>query len=447
MARRFGLGPVFAVEWRMTSRRWQGYALRSLTVAPLLAAIALVWYDSPAARADARGGATIQQLSMVGKTFYETTAVLLLGLVGLAAPAATAGSICQDKARGNLTLVFATDLSDPEIVLGKLAARLMPVVGMALCAAPVMAMATLFGGIDPILLAGALLVILACAVFGCSLALTLSVWGRKTHEVLMATYLFGIVYVLAAPLRMGLQSAMPWAPWWGWLPTFWDLLRVNPVFLVIAAVNGSPPPFPRVTIATQAAFFGLGLAASAALLALATWRIRRVVLGQLGRPEGERPAALRRLFGVWRRLAPGPTLDRNPVLWRECRRRGASGWTLAVWGAYVLFCGGCSAYAIARSFAGDRSSGLGLGIWINCVQVGIGLLLFSASASTSLSEERQRGSLDVLMTTPLSTRSIVWGKWWGAFRGIGPLLILPTAVGLSLASWTGRYGGVPLLIL
>ena len=43
----------------------------------------------------------------------------------LAAPAATAGAICVDRARGTLTHMLATDLSDPEIVLGKLAARLL----------------------------------------------------------------------------------------------------------------------------------------------------------------------------------------------------------------------------------------------------------------------------------------------------------------------------------
>ena len=41
----------------------------------------------------------------------------------LAAPAATAGAICLDRACGTLAHLLATDLSDPEIVLGKLAAQ------------------------------------------------------------------------------------------------------------------------------------------------------------------------------------------------------------------------------------------------------------------------------------------------------------------------------------
>jgi len=68
--------------------------------------------------------------------------LIMLGLVSLAAPAATAGAICLDKERGNLALLFATDVTDAEIVLGKLAARLMPMLGLIACSAPVLAMAT-----------------------------------------------------------------------------------------------------------------------------------------------------------------------------------------------------------------------------------------------------------------------------------------------------------------
>ena len=40
---RIGLGPVFAYERIAASRRWQGYALRSLFLLALLAALILVW--------------------------------------------------------------------------------------------------------------------------------------------------------------------------------------------------------------------------------------------------------------------------------------------------------------------------------------------------------------------------------------------------------------------
>ncbi len=66
--------------------------------------------------------------------------------------------------------------------------------------------------------------------------------------------------------------------------------------------------------------------------------------------------------------------------------------------------------------------------WVNGFQVSIGMLMLSVSAATSLSEERVRGSLDVLMATTLSTREIVLGKWLGTFRLVPSLAVLPVLV-------------------
>jgi ABC-type Na+ efflux pump permease subunit len=66
--------------------------------------------------------------------------------------------------------------------------------------------------------------------------------------------------------------------------------------------------------------------------------------------------------------------------------------------------------------------------WVNGLQVAIGMLLLSVSAASSLSEERVRGSLDVLMATPMSTRAIVLGKWLGTYRLVPMQAVLPVLV-------------------
>ena len=55
------------------------------------------------------------------------------------------------------------------------------------------------------------------------------------------------------------------------------------------------------------------------------------------------------------------------------------------------------------------------------------------AAATSLAEERARGSLDLLLCTPLSTWQIVMGKWLGVFRGVVFLAILPCIVIASIS--------------
>ena len=56
-----------------------------------------------------------------------TNVVLMNALILLAAPACTAGSIGLDKARRTLLHMLITDLSDTEIILGKLAAQLLAI--------------------------------------------------------------------------------------------------------------------------------------------------------------------------------------------------------------------------------------------------------------------------------------------------------------------------------
>ena len=92
---------------------------------------------------------SIQSLARYGENLYETIVSIELTLVLLAAPAATAGAICLDKARGTLDHMLATDLSNAEIVLGKLGVRLVPVLGLIACVLPITALTSLLGGIDP----------------------------------------------------------------------------------------------------------------------------------------------------------------------------------------------------------------------------------------------------------------------------------------------------------
>ncbi len=448
MALRVGLGPVFAYEWLTTARRWQVYAVRALFVALLLAALAVVWRSELTHRTVV----TFAGLAEVGQYFFFAIIGTQLVLILMAAPAATAGAICLDKARGTLAHLMITDLSDSEIVLGKLAARLIPALGLVLCSLPVMFLTTLLGGVDPEALFGAFLVTVGVAILGCSLALTISVWGRKTHEVLMATYLVWAVWLLANPTWYAMNTA-------GYLavgpPD--EFLNTNPFWLSFAPYTkpGS------VHLLDDWTFLGGTLGISAVLAAVSTWRMRPVAVAQMGqgteaprrwtwlvglkhsaRPTSRWARKTDRLVGLrtgvraWLDRLPSPSLDGNPVLWREWHRNRPSRWTRIGWAVYGLGATGFSLFAIASS---GGPWGNGMAAWVNGLQVSIGLILLSVSASTSLAEERVRGSLDVLMSTPLPTRSIVWGKWWGTFRTVGLLSILPVLVGAA-TSMLGRDG-------
>src|SRR5436305_1999392 len=177
------MGPVFVYEWLTTSRRWQMYAVRALFVTVLLATVTIVWAHN--VEPNAEFGPDRKAYEKMGTALYEAFVGTQLAIILLVAPAATAGTVCQDKARGNLLHLLVTDITSREIILGKLAARLIPVLGLVLSSVPVMMICSWFGGLDVDALIGAYAVTAGAAIFCCALTLLLSVWGRKTHEVLI----------------------------------------------------------------------------------------------------------------------------------------------------------------------------------------------------------------------------------------------------------------------
>ena len=438
MTMRWGLGPVFVFEWLMTSRRWQFYAARSLFILVLFASVSFAWWSELERRPNR---SIIQQQAQVGESVFYAIVGVQLTLIMLAAPAATAGVVCVDKVRGTLTHLLVTDLSNVEIILGKLAARLVPVLGLLGCSLPLLFLAALFGGIDPAALVGAFLVTLAVATLGCAVALTLSVWATKPHEVIITTYLMWIAMLLGETLWGVLTTrwGVPAAPAW--------LRNANPFWLAFA-----PYAWPgTVTFEDDLAYLAIILAISASLLLLAIWSIRRVAVRQAGRAERKRGRLWALTTFVWPKR--WPSLDGNPILWREWHRKPSSRWIQFVW---IIYIAGAAAFSFLAIDEALSSRGtipfmrFQMAVLVNGFQVSIGMLLLSITSVTRLSDDRARGTLEVLMGTPLSTSAILSGKWWANFRQALLLSVLPTAVGFACASVEGdwiRFIPLPLLTI
>ena len=82
----------------------------------------------------------------------------------------------------------------------------------------------------------------------------------------------------------------------------------------------------------------------------------------------------------------------------------------------------------------------------NGFQAAVGLLLLSLVTPASLAEDRARGSLEVLLSTPLSSRSLLLEKWFAHYRVVPWLAVLPGVVAAAHAASTGRWLGVVLVV-
>ena len=131
-------------------------------------------------------------------------------------------------------------------------------------------------------------------------------------------------------------------------------------------------------------------------------------------------------------------------LWREWHRSKPSRLLRVVWALYAAL-GILWVVLSLEVVAAARTNQETITI-MSMLQVSLGLLLLSVSAATSLAEERVRGSLDVLLCTPLSTRSILVGKWWGSFRQSTHVLIWPVILAGILVAESGHWISYVLLL-
>jgi ABC-type transport system involved in multi-copper enzyme maturation permease subunit len=398
---RLGLGPVFVYEWVTAARRWQAYAVRSVFLLLVLLALTVIWVNNPLYSYRI----PIAQLAYMGQQYFLALTVTQLAAVLLAAPAVTAGAISLDRARGTLQHMLLTDLSSAEIVLGKLAARLVPVMILIACTLPVMEMVSLLGGVEPMAILGAFVVTLGVAALGCSLAFFLSLWQGKTHVALLSTYAIWCVWLAIAPVLdlLGFTAS--------------PARRSNPFYLALAPLGWAG----GVVWRDYYWFLGACCAISAVLIAVAVLGLRRVgTRDRSAGPTVQRRVPRGRLARLLTRNVPWltPSLDRNPVLWREWHRGNASGWGRVIMALAVILSMTLTVLAILSQSRDAATIASGF-------QVSICLLCLSVVASTSLAEERAHGSLELLLSTPLSCGQIVLGKWLGTFRVVPLLAILP----------------------
>ncbi len=405
-------GPIFTYESMLIARRKATYVARVATSLALFVGLTVVWLSSLP-----MGGVVEEtnskSLAEVGQSFYLTLVVIELTAVMLVAPALASTSICLDRARGLLAHVMSTPLTSAEVVFGKLAARLLPVGSLIICVAPVLALASLLGGIDPNTVLTAFLVISSVALLLCAATFLLSLRIKKSHEVVMAVYALAFFWWAIVPLLC--ESLLPSAPGWvlDWNPfklTTWPYVRMQ---------NGV------IDWETVLTFVAACVTAAAVAIGVVAWRLRSAIY----------PQGARRSRTGWRRVATVPArcvgagarwifgrldgprrilaLDKNPVLWLECRKRG-SRVTRLVWGGFWLVVIGFTAYAAVLSSA-DGIDRAGFET-VTFLAVFFGMLLMVAGAAASLADERNRGGLDVLLTTPVATRTVVLAKWLALLR-------------------------------
>lgn len=347
-------------------------------------------------------------LARLAEWFFTTFMVVQFFAVLLLTPAYTAGAIAEEKERKTLEFLLATDLEDREIVLSKLLARIANMLLIVLAGMPILSLTQFLGGVDPNLVAAGFaatgLTILSLSSF----SILCSVFARKVRDALVLSYL-GVAGYLALTHWLGEVLPVGWLARAIHAGNLYDVMQsLRQDFLTGKDLGTVIPPLLRGYAVTHLAF---------ALLFITPAVVWLRALGLQQRPI----RIVTRQPGLFRR----PRVGQLPMIWKEVfteptLRLNRFGWIVV---AIAVFLSLLPAAGIVWDYSTEsirfesefteRING-----WVRWSSTAVACLLLVGVAvrgAGAVSGERERETLDSLLTSPLDSHDILFGKWLGCF--------------------------------
>jgi ABC-type transport system involved in multi-copper enzyme maturation permease subunit len=343
----------------------------------------------------------------------QMTAVLVL------TPVYTAGAIAEERERGTLDCILTTYVTPVQLVLGKLASRFVQMFGVLLVGLPVLALVPLWGGVSPGLILGWFgisgLTILSLGALG----ICCSARMRTTRAAIGATYAI-------AALGFGCPLLFFGSPLWLMGSLLNDGVILGDLLVIYL-------PMAAVLNVFLAVMF-LDFAVRA--LVPRTMADPLIVTTP---PEPKGNASL----PWWPLLPDEPDFSRRPVgdqaiLWKELYVGGSELVRKAMPMIHVFFFAlaglGVAFFVLGVLFSGRGGIQEQLHDIVHGVVVGTlmtALLATVLQAAASIGRERERRTLDMLLTLPDGRDEVLRMKWLGSVMcarwllpGLGVVLLL-----------------------
>lgn len=183
------LGPLFRFELVRLARRGTHLPLRVvlavLLFVGLIASYLQLFPGSDVFALLSGDAADPSRLDKFGETFLLAFLVIQQVAVLLLTPVYAGGAIAEEKEKGRLDFLLTAPLSRWELVMGKLAARLVFVLAVVAVGLPVLSFTLLFGGVDPGRVLAGFVVAVVSAVSVGAFSVMLSVLRPTLRDVLL----------------------------------------------------------------------------------------------------------------------------------------------------------------------------------------------------------------------------------------------------------------------
>jgi len=447
-------GPIFQVELVTAARQRRQYLLRVFYATIILFVLWVSYSSVSQLNRSVSGGneVSISDLANTATTFFFAfTWVQLLGILAIA-PVMAVGTIATERERRTIEYLFATDLSNFEIVVGKTFARLVIVGQLVLVSLPILFIFRLLGGIPADLLGASFLIAASTALLLTSLSVCISVWSPRSRDAVMRVYrvlaVLIIIPIILYPLLTIIQMQNLGNEWWAeafaaGLNYCW---AVNPITVLGKSMSGvaaAGAGFDFDPVLNMAAWH---LAFSVALVALATTAVRRVHLRDSSRGETSKK---RNGDGLrwWERFRWRPQLGDNAMLWKEAFAPTAKvrlGFVGVAANAIIVVVA-CFFTAYFFYLAMTEIGGIDEEIYYYyagtvTVVLGTGFMLLMAGRAAGLvTIEKERDCWISLLSTPMTGGEIMRAKMLGNLYAARWGLIILTGIWLLGGFFDVRY--------
>lgn len=450
------IGPVFTREVAIAPRRSRIYVARTAYGIGLLILMATAWLVLTGTQVVRDVG----DLARFGTILLQILAPLQLALAVFFSAMLSASAVSQEKDRKTLILLLLTNLTNSELVLGKLLASLLHVVVMGLASLPLFMLATWFGGVSFEQVARIFVVTFITVIACGSLGSVIALWREKTFQALAMTVLLLMMWLGVWEMVgsgafgsrvLGMEAsrlALAFSPWEAIQEATRPSLSGDGSLagIAAAAIRGIEP-YVLAGLAITALLNGFAILmvrvwnpsreARQATREDETWK-RDSIWGaefdaRQASGDGETAAEASPAeelpkepveVAAERRGARTRHVWDNPIIWREVRTWAYGRKILFVRFVYlVLF----ALAAASLHWAAAQGDGLAVATAAKALVplLFLSLVLVNTQAVTSLTSERDGKALDLLLVSDLTSREFVFGKLGGAFYNTKEVVLLP----------------------
>jgi ABC-type transport system involved in multi-copper enzyme maturation permease subunit len=395
------------------------------------------------------GGLSMRDLAASGAQTFQGISYLQVALICLLTPIFMAGAIAQEANPRTWDIMLTTPLNSLQVVLGNLFGRLFFVLALLFSTLPLFVVTQYFGGVPGSSIFASYAIAGSSSLLVAAIAVTLSVTRTAGKRAVMLFYVTVVMYLIIT-YALDVNFRQPVGP----VPPPYHTTLLTPLnpFLALEVLLQSNEYVPHDFTGTDAGwirrawfsqpistFCWLCIGISVFLIAFSTMRLR-VIGTRVGNIPWYRK--LMRLGARGAQERPPRRVSTHPIAWRESVARGntlsaiLARWTFVAIG---ILAGIVIITLFHVGIINGGSFRLAIGSLVGAEIVVIALVALNMSA-TAVSREREDGTLDIILTTPIQPGPYIAGKLRGLIQFLVPMMLVPIVTMLLVSIYVLANG-------